>query len=237
MPVYQIYGENVRFVRVYEDHTQLGQIGVILDNTNGWLLAYDCDVLRDKRQRGMYTTTKKIDRAIKEIEATFRPPTLEKLAADAISMASARLQGMVSSSANDVRRAMLLIENKVIEYVINNFDAVVKHSGIPEDKLQELRRRVNTWTPARELFQGKKCFVFIDEGKYVLHPAEGKAVDCQDDEDFIIMTAEELPIELSQKVGMLKLVEDKKLVDGIGYRSDGNTFIVSYDKEISNGKA
>lgn len=214
------------FVEVYENNEKLGEIDYTYANRDGdnkIAYCYDNHRLMDKRKRGSWTKTTKMDKAVKEILKLFRPKDTTEIVRDRME----RVSTVVSQAATAAKHEFLrpysnLRDRHLSNFVMSNWDILVpllEKAEIPYDpKLPEHYAFAEKANAMAASLETDGVSILVRSNDYiVVHPTG----------DVEIKTSEELPSEVRGKLGMLKLTKVQEYIPDIGIRCAADTYFIS----------
>lgn len=223
-----------RKVYVYENNEMLGSI---FENQqrDGNPFAIAGHRVDKKVKRGQNLHTKDSKKAVKLVFQNFIPRNLNEKTKEAINDVRNGISTLYSQrhSAFGTSRSMVYAE--LDGYVEANWDAVQKHVFTKYEGNTPAQERVSEFMAARQNLNSmadisaaltktsnKGVFITVVDGTYCLsRPGEEVATPYT-----------ELPEKYKKQIGMLKLVEDKEAISGMGYRLNANAFFVLETMEV-----
>lgn len=183
--------------------------------------------LERNRQRTSYTT--KPDVALKRIVKAFHMRTPKERAADAVSTVREVALHSLHEASWPVRRAKTVIEKALVEYAVNHWDEVQPMLG-PDAKAIDLPGLVQAEYEARLIADALSnglgiCLRIEPNGTYSASRPVG---DTYEVETYSEAT---LPEYIRGALGLLKLMEDKNSIEGVGLRVNRNLYFI-LDKKV-----
>lgn len=183
--------------------------------------------LERSRQRTSYTT--KPDVALKRIVKAFHMRTPKERAADATATIRELAGSMLNEATWPVRRAKNVIEKALVEYAIKHWSDVQPMLG-PDAKIIDLPTLAQAEHEARFMSEAVHnglgvCLRIEPNGTYSASRPVGDAHEVE------IYSEATLPDHIRGALGLLKLMEDKNSVEGIGLRVNRNLYFI-LDKKV-----
>jgi hypothetical protein len=112
------------------------------------------------------------------------------------------------------------------EYVLANWEDVlewVSKNGKATNRMHELHDTIYQNTSTQDMFAGKGLCVSVRDDAYVVEKDEK---DAGSERFTVYSNSDRLPSELRQAIGLLKLVCDNSILNGVGYRHEYNKYFV-----------
>lgn len=178
--------------------------------------------LEKARQRTSYTT--KLDVAYKRIVKAFHMRTPKERAADAVSTVRELAGSIVNETTWPLRRAKQVLETALFEYAQRHWDEV-QHMVGQDAKVIDLPALTQAADEARLMSNavqnGEGVAVRIEpNGTYSASRSVG------DSYEVLAYSEDTLPDHLRGALGLLKLMEDKNSIAGVGLRVNRNLYFV-----------
>jgi hypothetical protein len=187
--------------------------------------------LHKERQRNSVSYTTKPDVAVKRIVKAFHMKTPSERAVDAHEAVRTVVNNVVQEVSWPVRKAKALIEQELFVYAANHWDEV-KHMLSDKGSAIDLPNLAHTHNEAmlmqEAVSQGNGVNVQLEpNGTYSTSRPVSTGFETHS------YTDATLPDHLRGALGLLKLVEDKGAIDGVGARIHANLYYVMDKKEGS----
>lgn len=220
---------NIEKVQVYDGDDHLGWVG--WGQKNGWgTRVYEFDNFRLKgvRARGFANYSSKAETAASRIIKTFHSKTPKELMDDASTNVSKAAQYNSSDRRHEYHSAYKKISIAVEKFVINNWQHIQPELGDIADgmDLPELITTAKRASALNEVYRDGHGWVILAQtnGRYITR------------RDGIIntYTDADLPDRMRMGLGLLKMVENGRAIDGVGVRGEGNVFFVADEMEENN---
>lgn len=228
-----VTGNATRF-KIYDGDEELGQLW----RETHWRdqevrYCFNNFRLHKERQRNSVSYTTKPDVAIKRIVKAFHMKTPSERAVDAQEAVRGAVGNIVQEAAWPVRKAKAVIEQEFIAYAATHWDEVKHMLGDKADKI-DFPAMVQTHNEAMEMqeavSQGGGVNVQLEpNGTYSTSRPVNTGYDTYS------YTDATLPDHIRGALGLLKLVEDKTAIDGVGLRVSATLYYVM-DKKEGEGK-
>jgi len=189
----------------------------------GWRYCVDNDRINGVRERGRGMKTIHEDKAIKHVGKFFGKKNVNEKFIEATKVINSSLGQIHNQKRWDLSHKWDRVQSHAQKFVIENYAQFV--SVVTDNKLantlEELPSCFTQYNSvdamANALQKGDAYIVFIDGVNYSIQ--KGK-------DPLAIKTSEELPDFMRRAVGLLKLVEDNQVIDGVGARANETTFLV-----------
>lgn len=223
-------GGEMRVTRftIYDGDEDLGEVWMDTHwNTKEVRFYFTNFRLERNRQRTSYTT--KPDVALKRIVKAFHMRTPKERAADAVSSVREIASHLLSEASWPVRRAKTVIEKALVEYAVNHWDEVQPMLG-PDAKVIDLPGLAQAEREARFIADAVSkgvgvCLRIEPNGTYSASRPVGDTYDVE------IYSEATLPDHIRGALGLLKLMEDKNSIEGVGLRVNRNLYFI-LDKKV-----
>ena len=217
---------------VYQDSERLGWVAVGHNyTTNNASITFDSPTLSMTRERKQYNETGSEDTAVRVIEKNFFAKPLEQVLLEQIGVARGVIEEFTGNKQRTLRGLREDINPSILSYVWANIDTLrgelVANYGatdrLIDDTLaaQEALENIIPISKATRAEHGWVAhMVLIREGTYYTYEFGAELPP------IVSYTTDTLPPNIKGKLGMLKLVEAKNLITGIGARINENTYVV-----------
>ena len=184
------------------------------------------------RRRHMPNYTTKIDVAAKKIVKAFHMKTPKERAAEAMEAVRTAVSNLHNETTWPLRKAKNAIEADLYNYAARNWDEL-KHILSPDAQKIDLpglmQSFVDTYEMAKAASGGEGANVRIEpNGTYLVSRPEN------DSFDVVSYTDATLPDHLRGALGLLKMLDDKASVAGLGLRINRNLYFVMDKRDESN---
>jgi hypothetical protein len=212
---------------VYQHDEELGRISIT------WASRGDCysisnGRIRSKFKRGVNgISTIDLARAAKVVLSFFVAKSMRERISELEGSVSALVGNTTNNAVYRKNRAYSDMYRVFTEYMINHPDAfnslpVVTNSEIIAHKafVANVQLAVSMEALLAQFSSQDGVFVLLDNGSYAVSPAGT-------DNTPTYVPADEVPDGIRQKVGILKLVEDNSVVEGVGARITASAFWVA----------
>jgi hypothetical protein len=127
-------------------------------------------------------------------------------------------EGTFSRSVDVIRKHVMQNWDKYVDLLVDNAKTPADKSEVL--KLPDMHRLHEVTQKMLDAVKTGGVVVFIENDMYATYQistqVEGPAV--------IIYTTETLPNKMKRAVGLLKLIEDKAMIEGVGFRVDETTY-------------
>ena len=210
------------------------KIGTVWRETN-WRssepkFAFDNTRLSKARQRGSWTETKDLRKAVKTILENMYPTIPSEFVAAARSEASTKLQTKLYEFHRDYRSTKDALAPIMERFTLDNPDALKRYQPQVSDKVDTLLVQHTCVQMARTIqvsHEDQKTTLLIERGDkvYVEHTSTPG--------QFTAYRMDELPGQYKQALGVLKLSPVETLVPDLGFRVADNIYIVCPKEEAA----
>ena len=217
---------------VYQDSERLGWVAVGHNyTTNGPSITFDSPTLSMNRERKQYNETSSEDTAVRVIEKNFFAKSLEQVLLEQIGVAKGVIEEFTGNKQRTLRGLREDINPSILSYVWANIDTLrgelVANYGATDrliDDTLAAQEALENITPISKAIRSEHGWVahmvLIREGTYYTYEFGAELPP------IVSYTTDTLPPNIKGKLGMLKLVEAKNLITGIGARINENTYVV-----------
>lgn len=179
--------------------------------------------INSMRERGSGTKTKDLKKAMRHIAKNFSPKVADEKIQEAKTLAHTTVRQLSAMKTNDYKSCMSGLLPFITDHIIQNWDELSKlcvntdgSKAHGVDKLVDLYREYKIATDIAEIPIGKQTVVVTDGSDYIISTAGATT----------ILSSEQLPPHIKLGVGMLKLVEPRVMMKGIGCKVEDNTFVI-----------
>jgi hypothetical protein len=213
-------------VQVYDGDDYLGWVG--WGQKNGWgskVYEFDNFRLRGARTRGSTNYSSKAETAASRIIKTFHSKTPKELMDDAVTNVSKAAHYNSTDKQHQYHVAYRKISNTVERFVVANWQHIQPELGDIASgmDLPELITTAKRASALNEVYRDGHGWVILAQtnGRYITR------------RDGIIntYTDADLPDRMRMGLGLLKMVEDGRAIEGVGVRGEGNVFFVADEME------
>lgn len=217
---------------VYQDSERLGWVAVGHNyTTNGPSITFDSPTLSMNRERKQYNETSSEDTAVRVIEKNFFVKPLGQVLLEQIGVARGVIEEFTGNKQRTLRGLREDINPSILSYVWANIDTLrgelVANYGATDrliDDTLAAQEALENITPISKAIRSEHGWVahmvLIREGTYYTYEFGAELPP------IVSYTTDTLPPNIKGKLGMLKLVEAKNLITGIGARINENTYVV-----------
>jgi len=210
--VFTMSGYSGSNTEVWYDREMIGEINYKGDNT----FSYTSRSIRNSRKRGNYAFTKDPKKALKAVLENFVPTPTEVRRRERTQQALSDLSQRSGASTNLTRNWIYGQHDALAEFAYTHYDFVSQHIKLPVDFREKYETR-NTWhavagDPKRHL--------------YIINQQDGNYDLCNPDGVWETFRGDELPDDIAEALGVLKLMDNGSVLANYGYRYDADTFII-----------
>ena len=225
-----LYGNTPRvddFV-IYDGDEQLGKLWIDTHwRDEAIRYFFDNFRLKQTRQRHMPTFSTKPDVAAKRIVKAFHLKTPKERAADAFKETHSVINGIASETSWPFRRAKGRIEDRLFEYAARNWSDIKQYLNADDMDFPAL---------AEANAEAIMLMGFYNDNNGVTVRIESNGAylvsrRANDGFDAVTYTDASLTDHLRGALGLLKLVEDKGYISGVGARVNTNLYFVMDKKD------
>lgn len=218
--------EAYRF-NVVDKREVLGTIDKEYTSNGGWRYCVDNHRINGVRERGRGMKTIHEDKALKHVGKFFGKKNVNEKFTEATQVIGSVLGQVHNQKRWDLSHKWGALESHTQKFIHDNYamftSTVVADIKQPSDitNLEKLPFAIAEFSSVdamqEALRKGDAYIVFIDGLNYSIQ--KGK-------DPLEIKASEELPDFMRRAVGLLKLVEDNQVIDGVGVRANETTFLV-----------
>lgn len=213
---------------VYDGDERLGYVR--WGRQNGWgKEGYEFDNFRlnSARSRNRASFSTKPNVVANRVVKMFYSKTPSELAAEAAEKTSSAVSGVSSSNGWEYRRKWDHLKDELERYVIENWCTLQSQLGTVAASidLPAIREEAAQAREMEQLYRHNAGWVVLAQpnGRYIVRVRE----------EVETYTDSTLPDRLRMGLGLLKMVDENKMIAGVGVRAKDNTFFVC--KEPTNG--
>ena len=208
------------------------ELGVISKEwaRNGYRFQVDNHRINNMRERGSGMKTIHLDKAIKHVGKFFSKKNVSEKLNEARHLAEQGLGNVASSKNWKLREVWNNDEasEALQKYLLSVFpDALTMLDPKLINKLEDFPTRITEKlevdSMVKELRLGNMHLVLLDGMDYAIQKGNDAPT---------IKASEQLPDYMRRAIGLLKLVEDNQVINGVGYRANANTFMVINKEEV-----
>ena len=205
----------------------VGTIGVTNrhHHNRGTELCYrvSCHRMAMERERGNELHTKDLKNALKAVKKYFTPPSVSDRLDEIRDRAASTARSVLFLAESRQRSDLMDLTPAMLKFVSSNvesFTATLEPTGLDPALLQNVLRIQNELVSLAEFNKAisahKVLTMFSVDGKYVVH--YDNAISSWD--------SSELPPEVRERVGMLKLLDVLQVNPSIGMRTGDGGFVI-----------
>ena len=213
------------YVNIFENNEHIGEIDVAYAYRNGETIlnyCYDNHRLSAKRQRGGWTKTSKLPKAVKEVVKSFRPRDMTEHVNERMRAVGNLVSTIHTLKWREFNAAFLNIQKQTPHFVMRYWDQlkplIDEYGTTYSPDLPELYGKAKG---TEHMLSDEKTLTIIVRGnEYIVVRTDGG------DHKSTIMTSEELSAEVRGKLGMLKLSDVKHYVHNVGVRCAEDTYFI-----------
>lgn len=216
--VYNNEEQKLRNFTVYDGDETIGTVWQDAHwRTGETRYCYNNHRLEKSRQRGHGGFSTKIKVASKKILETFGTKSLDELAEEAVKNVTNTSASIFSNANYAYQGAKKKVMNALEAYIESNWETLKAYTtGCDNIDLRDLRQQLdaaNLAYMARD--RGESAILFMYGDKMVMHRKDAPPK---------VVTLDDLTDKQRAALGMLKLMEDKAFIPGVGIRVDRQTF-------------
>ena len=206
---------------IFEGAEKLGKVELVYSSGGGYKICVDNDRVRKQRSTERPYRTEDVKKATLMIRKNFYP----MLDAERVDKYLSEVGKQLASANWDATREMEKAKGKFFalsqEFVIANMDLYIQqypHKLATRDLVDKAKLDHTTIKEVCDLYETKKTiFVIRQDSHYIVKV----------NDTIYTMVDDAMPEDLRRKLGILKLVEDGQCVEGMGFRSNENVFLVT----------
>jgi hypothetical protein len=182
------------------------------------------------RERGSGMKTIHLDKAIKHVSKFVGKKNINEKLSEARQVAESGLSNVANHKQWKMRELWLDndVSSALQKYLVGVFPDVLtmldpKLIKELEDFPTKVAERLEVDDMNKQLRSGNMHLVLLDGMDYAIQKGS---------EPPTIKASEQLPDYMRKAIGLLKLVEDNQVINGIGYRANATTFMVVNKEEV-----
>lgn len=190
---------------------------------------YDNERLSAKRQRGSWTRSTKLDKAVKDVLKDFRPKNTNEIVRERMSLAGSVVGQVVAEAQKKFMDPYSKLNRQMTNFVMYNWamlSPMFTAAGIEFDpELPEVYAEAMKAKEMGESYRpdGGGVTIIVRPSDYLVVRNTGK----DDKTDVQIKAPEELPAEVRRKLGILKLTELRQYVPDMGVHCAKDTYFIT----------
>jgi len=216
-------GKNVRIITdffIYEGNEYLGSVGITYV-ASGYKIAVDNHRITEGRKSGRAFRTENIERATLTIRKHFyRMPDAERVEKVMTNVGN-QLNAAHWDTQREVSGKERAVFDKAREFAISNMKQYIHQypdRGVYVEAFEKAKLDHDTTGHITKMQDKNELILVIRESDHYIVKIGGTITS---------MTDDALSIDLRAKLGMLKLVENGQCIEGMGFRGDENTFLIT----------
>lgn len=183
---------------------------------------YDNQRLSDKRLRGGWSRSTKLDKAVKDVLKNFRPKDTTEMVRERTATVHSVVGQVVQEAQREFMNPYATLNRQLTNFVMSNWSMLspmFTEADITFDpKLPEIYAASIKAKEMGESLTTGGLYIIVRFDDYLVVRPSG---------DVEIKTSEELPAEVRRKLGILKLVEVKQYVPDMGVHCAKDTYFIT----------
>jgi len=221
--------EEANRFRIVDKREELGVIGKDYCSS-GYRFQIDNHRINAMRERGSGMKTIHLDKAIKHVSKFVGKKNINEKLSEARQVAESGLSNVANHKQWKMRELWLDndVSSALQKYLVGVFPDVL--TMLDPKLIKELENfptkvaeRLEVDDMTKQLRLGNMHLVLLDGMDYAIQ----KGI-----EPPTIKASEQLPDYMRKAIGLLKLVEDNQVINGVGYRANATTFMVVNKEEV-----
>lgn len=190
---------------------------------HGFRYQVDNHRISSMRERGSGMKTIHLDKAIKHVNKLFGRKNVHEKFAEAKQAVSGAVGGVASEKHYQLDRTWRALENSTQAFIANHYQeftvsVVDKNLCTQVENLPKHIEEYNAAQHMKSMLEKDNAYiVFIDGVNYSVQ----KGAD-----PIEVKESDELPDFMRRSIGLLKLVENNQVINGVGLRVNESTFLV-----------
>lgn len=190
---------------------------------HGWRYQVDNHRISSMRERGSGMKTIHIDKAIKHVNKLFGKKNVHEKLTEAKQLLSGAIGGVVSQKEWQLRNTWSALTVPVQAFVANHYQEFT--ASVVDKSFSRQIEQLPTYMEEHIATQYMKD-MWAKNNAYVVF-IEGINYSVQKGEDPVeVKESDELPDFMRRAIGLLKLVENNQVINGVGLRVNESTFLV-----------
>lgn len=230
-------GRAIDGLEVYCVDARLGgdeKIGTLEYNHSTDKYAISSRSIRNDLGRGTSRKTGDISKAIRYAE-TMAPKSCGDIIYERKQKIISRMESGIYSQHHKYNQPLSTVM-RLIERAIEKCPSLLRSMDkipIAETSIAELETNLDEYEAVKAIKEGKGYFVTIYKGMYVVKPSDKDETV----KDYWVFQSNDVPPHIRKGIGMLKLVDERSFVRGVGYKSDENDFFILREQANEESKA
>ena len=219
----KIDGKEIRIITdffIYEGSEYLGSVGISYAGS-GYRIAVDSHRITESRKSGRAFRTENLERATLAIRKNFyRMPDAER-----VEKVMTNVGNQLSHAHWDTQRDLTGKERAVFEkakdFATSNMEQYIHQypdRGVYVEAFAKAKLDHDTTGHISKMQEKGELILVVRESEHYIVKVGGTITS---------MTDDALSEDLRAKLGMLKLVENGQCIEGMGFRSDESTFLIT----------
>jgi hypothetical protein len=221
-------------LRIFKDNEELGHVSYARVGYSNSNLKYKVhnDRIDSKMQRRSFYSTESVDKAVAMVKKTFSSKTVQELMNDAENAASQEMHNLRSNKYGAYNSTRQVVEKALMEYAASvGWGPFVEHMRNTDVRVfNTIEKRDELYTEFKHMDEIESAYR-NDKALFVLRCDTIYSVKQGD--NTVRHSNDDLPEDLKRKLGLLKLVEPKQYLSGVGFRADQDAFVVLPSEEKS----
>lgn len=219
---------------VYSGKELLGEIST--DRGRGGIKAFTMtnERIRKIRERGSDTRTKDLEKAIKIFGKMFGARTMDERLDEVLSDVSSTIQMVHSDRQYEFAKVYDKVAFGLQEYVVKNLDTLadtVLAAGVPKEIIEAMPSAHAEFQTTKEVLS---CLQKKQGDVVLIHGSDYAVTNIDEaNRETKLYSTDTLPLHIKRGVGMLKLVEDRHFISGVGVKLTSASFFII--PEATNG--
>lgn len=217
---------------ILKDNEELGHVSYARVGYSNSNLKYKVHNHRinAKMERRSFYSTESVDKAVAKIKKEFTAKTMTELLSDAEKQAGQAMYDLRSNKHGEFRLHSQAVDKALMEYTTSvgwePFKEYVRNTNVTIyntiGKRDELYAEFLEMDAIEKQYQNDKAlFVLRCDTMYSVKQGDNT----------VRYSDADLPESMKRKLGMLKLIDPKHYITGVGFRADENSFVVMSDEE------
>ena len=219
---------------VYDKRERLGELSSEYSpRKSGKVYTIKNERISKDRVRGDRTKTQDLSKAVKIVSKMFGAKTTLERMNEVTSDSSTLIFQVFQDRRRTFDAAYNKLTRHIERYIVDNIDTIapVALHGLPDDFASTFKDMFEERQIMEDIAQcnqqGNGAVVLIHGSDYVVKRKSATTGA----HEIELMSSDTLPMYIKRSVGMLKLVEPKTAVAGVGVRVDDNAFFVAAQRE------
>jgi hypothetical protein len=208
---------------VYENREDVGDVWWDSNSKRGVVYCLRNKRIENQRQRGECTKTKDVNKAVKLLGKFFSPKTLTERIEEARDACDKSLSSTFRDKKDKFYTNYNFIVSNLAGYLMNDWEKTKEAAttrGVDVELLEQTPGKYEDYMIISRVYKR------LQDGLGALVVINGNDYAVSRKDEMKIYSSEDLPEWIKRGVGMLKLIEPKNVIGGVGFKISADSFYV-----------